>query len=40
MMGLCVIYLLWSDPDQDQKGFGISPRGAGLFGKDMVDTFE
>ena len=33
--------LLWSDPDQDQKGFGISPRGAGyLFGKDVVDTFE
>ena len=33
--------LLWSDPDQDQKGFGISPRGAGyLFGKDVVETFE
>ena len=28
-------------PDQDQKGFGISPRGAGyLFGKDVVETFE
>ena len=33
--------LLWSDPDQDQKGFGISPRGAGyLFGQDVVETFE
>ena len=33
--------LLWSDPDQDQKGFGISPRGAGyLFGDDVVRTFE
>ena len=33
--------LLWSDPDQDQKGFGISPRGAGyLFGEDVVKTFE
>ena len=32
--------LLWSDPVQDQKGFGISPRGAGLFGKDMVENFE
>ena len=33
--------LLWSDPDQDLKGFGISPRGAGyLFGEDVVTTFE
>ena len=33
--------LLWSDPDQEQKGFGISPRGAGyLFGGDVVCTFE
>ena len=33
--------LLWSDPDQDQKGFGISPRGAGyLFVEDVVNTFE
>ena len=33
--------LLWSDPDQDQKGFGISPRGAGyLFGEDVVNSFE
>ena len=33
--------LLWSDPDQDLKGFGISPRGAGyLFGEDVVKTFE
>ena len=33
--------LLWSDPDQDQKGFGISPRGAGyLFGEDVVNTFR
>ena len=32
--------LLWSDPDQEQKGFGISPRGAGyLFGGDVVNTF-
>ena len=29
-----------SGPDQEQKGFGISPRGAGLFGKDMVENFE
>ena len=33
--------LLWSDPDQDQKGFGISPRGAGyLFGEDVVNIFR
>ena len=33
--------LLWSDPDQDQKGFGMSPRGAGyLFGGNVVKTFE
>ena len=33
--------LLWSDPNQEQKGFGISPKGAGyLFGKDVVETFE
>ena len=33
--------LLWSDPDQEQKGFGISPRGAGyLFGGNVVKTFE
>ena len=33
--------LLWSDPDQDQKGFGISPRGAGyLFGGDIVESFN
>ena len=33
--------LLWSDPDQEQKGFGISPRGAGyLFGGNVVTTFE
>ena len=33
--------LLWSDPDQDLKGFGISPRGTGyLFGGDVVDTFN
>ena len=33
--------LLWSDPDQEQKGFGTSPRGAGfLFGEEVVKTFE
>ena len=33
--------LLWSDPDQEQKGFGMSPRGAGyLFGGNVVTTFE
>lgn len=32
--------LLWSDPDGDQPGWGISPRGAGyLFGGDIVDNF-
>ena len=28
--------LLWSDPDQDQKGFGISPRGAGYYLEKML----
>ena len=33
--------LLWSDPDQEQKRFGMSPRGAGfLFGEEVVKTFE
>ena len=32
--------LLWSDPDQEVKGFKISPRGAGfLFGEDVVKKF-
>mmetsp|Transcript_2984 Transcript_2984/g.3399 ORF Transcript_2984/g.3399 Transcript_2984/m.3399 type:complete len:324 (-) Transcript_2984:404-1375(-) len=33
--------LLWSDPDEDVLGWGISPRGAGyLFGKDVVEQFN
>ena len=33
--------LLWSDPDAELKGFGISPRGAGyLFGGDVVNIFN
>jgi len=32
--------LLWSDPDIQISGWGISPRGAGwLFGKQIVETF-
>lgn len=33
--------LLWSDPDADTRGFGMSLRGAGyLFGADVVETFS
>lgn len=33
--------LLWSDPDEELNGFGISPRGAGyLFGGDEVAKFN
>ena len=28
--------LLWSDPEEDREGWGISPRGAGhTFGEDI-----
>jgi len=30
--------LLWSDPEQDRVGWGVSPRGAGFtFGADISD---
>jgi serine/threonine-protein phosphatase 4 catalytic subunit len=33
--------LLWSDPDPDSDGWGLSPRGAGyLFGGDVVAQFN
>lgn len=33
--------LLWSDPDPDIRGYGLSPRGAGyLFGGDVVENFN
>jgi serine/threonine-protein phosphatase 4 catalytic subunit len=33
--------LLWSDPDPDSDGWGLSPRGAGyLFGGDVVSQFN
>lgn len=33
--------LLWSDPEDDQTGWGMSPRGAGyLFGSDVVAQFN
>lgn len=33
--------LLWSDPEDGLRGWGISPRGAGyLFGRDICDTFR
>ena len=33
--------ILWSDPDNDVKTFGFSPRGAGfLFGEDDVKKFN
>jgi serine/threonine-protein phosphatase 2A catalytic subunit len=32
--------LLWSDPDEDKPGWGISPRGAGyIFGEDISEQF-
>ena len=32
--------LLWSDPEQDRVGWGVSPRGAGFtFGADISDQF-
>lgn len=33
--------LLWSDPDEEIQGWGMSPRGAGfLFGRDVVEQFN
>ena len=33
--------LLWSDPDAEIRGYGLSPRGAGyLFGADVVENFN
>jgi len=33
--------LLWSDPEDTQQGWGVSPRGAGyLFGSDVVQHFN
>lgn len=33
--------LMWSDPDQDIEGWGLSPRGAGyIFGGDVVEEFN
>lgn len=33
--------LMWSDPEEQILGWGISPRGAGyIFGKDKVDEFN
>ena len=33
--------LLWSDPEDNQQGWGCSPRGAGfLFGSDVVQSFN
>ena len=33
--------LLWSDPDEDKPGWGISPRGAGyIFGADISEQFN
>lgn len=32
--------LLWSDPEEDYKGFGRNPRGCGyIFGSDVADQF-
>jgi serine/threonine-protein phosphatase 2A catalytic subunit len=32
--------LMWSDPDSDRKGWGLSPRGAGYtFGSDVSEKF-
>jgi serine/threonine-protein phosphatase 2A catalytic subunit len=33
--------LLWSDPDEDKAGWGVSPRGAGyIFGADISEQFN
>ena len=33
--------ILWSDPEQDMIGYGLSPRGAGyIFGGDAVEKFN
>jgi len=33
--------LMWSDPEEDLEGWGISPRGAGyLFGADVVHKYN
>lgn len=33
--------LLWSDPEDNNDGWGISPRGAGyLFGADVAQSFN
>ena len=33
--------LLWSDPEEDREGWGISPRGAGhTFGPDISEAFN
>ncbi|CAH1389888.1 unnamed protein product [Nezara viridula] len=33
--------ILWSDPDDQRKGWNVSPRGAGyLYGPDVVDKFR
>lgn len=33
--------LLWSDPEEDIVGWGLSPRGAGyLFGYDITELFR
>ena len=32
--------LLWSDPDETVKGWGVNPRGAGwVFGTEISDKF-
>jgi len=32
--------LLWSDPEENKDGWGISPRGAGyIFGQDISTKF-
>ena len=32
--------LLWSDPEENKSGWGISPRGAGcIWGADITDKF-
>lgn len=33
--------MMWSDPDDNVKGFVLSPRNAGhLFGEDVVKEFN